>query len=143
VYRLRGQAAAARPCDPATLAAMSDAGKPAPSWAEEVLTRLTARTWLDRLRAQRACLRAAVPGRSPQPGRYRHLIVQTAEYVLRSAIDGNVSGADSNEALQAAFPEWFGRSGRAENISHKRLSRARRDVRDLLQVIVSRDELLP
>ena len=54
------------------------------------------------------------------------LIVQTAEHILRTALDGNISWADCNETLQAAFPNWFGQPGSAENTSHKRLSRARR-----------------
>ena len=99
-------------------------------------------TWLDRFRAQRAQLHAAVPGRSPEPDRYRDLIVQTAGHILRAALDGHVSWADCNQALQAAFPDWFGQPGSAENTCHKRLSRARRDVQDLLRTIVSRDELL-
>jgi hypothetical protein len=143
VYRLRGQLAAARPCDPATLAVMSDAETSAPPSAEEAVTRLLARAWLERFRAQRAPLRAAVPGRSRQPTRYRDLIVQTAEHILRTALDGNVSWADCNETLQATLPDWFGQPGSAENTSHKHLSRARRDVQDLLKAIISRDELLP
>jgi hypothetical protein len=143
VYHLRGQLTAARPCDPATLAAMSDAGTPASSSADAAVARLLARTWLERLRAQRVQLRAAVPGRSCQPDRYRDLIVQTAEHMLCTALDGTVSWADCNETLQAAIPDWFGQPGCAENTSHKHLSRARRDVQDILKTIISRDELLP
>ena len=143
VYRLRGQLTAARPCDPATLAVMSDAETSAPPSAEEAVTRLLARAWLERFRAQRVPLRAAVPGRSRQPTRYRDLIVQTAEHIMRTALDGNVSWADCNETLQAALPDWFGQAGSAENTSHKHLSRARRDVQDVLKAIISRDELLP
>ncbi len=143
VYHLLGQLAPARPYDPATLAAMSDAGTSAPPSGEQAVTRLLVQTGLERFRAERAQLRAAVPGRSPQPGRYRDLIVQTAEHVLRTALDGNVSWADCNEALQAALPDWFGQPGSAKNTCHKHLSRARRDVQDLLRAVVSRDELLP
>lgn len=143
VYRLLGQLAAARSCEPAALAAMTDAKSPAPSSAEQAVTRVLVQTWLGRFRAERAPLRAAVPGRSPQPDRYRDLIVQTAAHILRTALDGNVSWADCNEALQAALPDWFGQPGSAENTCHKHLSRARRDVQDLLRAVVSRDELLP
>jgi hypothetical protein len=143
VYRLRGQLAAARSCDPATLAAVSDAGTSAPSPAEEAVTRLLAQVWLKRFRTQRVHLRAAVPGRSRQPARYRGLIVQTADHILRTALDGNVSWADCNETLQAALPDWFGQPGSAGNTSHQHLSRARRDVQDLLKAVISRDELLP
>ena len=142
IYHLLGQLTAARPYDPVTLAAMSDAKDSAPPPAEEAVTRMLVQTWLDRFRAQRAQLHAAVPGRSPEPDRYRDLIVQTAGHILRAALDGHVSWADCNQALQAAFPDWFGQPGSAENTCHKRLSRARRDVQDLLRTIVSRDELL-
>lgn len=144
MYHLRGQLGAARACDPVTLAEMSDAEKPgSPSDEAMVVTRLMARTWLVRFSAQRDDLRASVPGRSGQADRYRDLIVAVAERVLHAALDGGVSRADANEALQAAFPEWFGQSGSAENACHEHLSRARRDVQDLLKAVVSRDELLP
>ena len=143
VYHLRGQLAAARVCDPATLAEMSEARMSgAPSDEAAVVTRLMARTWLERFRAQHDHLRASVPGRSGQPSRYRDLIVAVAEHALRAAFHGGVSQADSNEALQASFPEWFGQPGAAENTCHKHLSRARRDVQALLQDVVNRDELL-
>jgi hypothetical protein len=143
VYHLLGQLSSARPCDPATLVAMADVESSAPLPGEQAVTRLLVQTWLERFRAECAPLRAAVPGRSPQPDRYRGLIVQTAAHILRTALDGNVSWADCNEALQAALPDWFGQHGSAENTCHKHLSRARRDVQDLLRAIVSRDELLP
>jgi hypothetical protein len=143
IYRLRGQLAAARPCDPATLAEMGDtrmAGRRSEETA--VVTRLTVRTWLERFHARRTHLRASVPGRSGQPGRYRDLIVAVAEDMVRGAFHGDISQADTNEALQAAFPEWFGRPGAADNIHHQHLSRAHRDVRAVLRAVVNRDELL-
>lgn len=142
VYHLRGQLAAARVYDSATLAEMSDAGLSGPPSDEAAVTRLMVRTWLERFRALRDRLRASVPGRSSQPDRYRDLIVAVAEHVLRAAFHGGVNQADTNEALQAAFPEWFGQPGAAENTCHKHLSRARRDVQALLQEVVNRDELL-
>lgn len=142
VHHLLGQLAAARPYDPATLAAMTDAERSVPPPGEEAVTRLLVQTWLEMFRAGHAPLRAAVPGRSPQPDRYRDLIVQTAEHILRAALNGTVSWADCNPALQAALPGWFGQPGSAENTCHKHLSRARRDVQDVLRTVVSRDELL-
>jgi hypothetical protein len=65
------------------------------------------------------------------------------EHVLRATVAGALSEADSNAALQAAFPAWFGRPGGADNTCHQRLSRARRDVQALLQAVVRRHELLP
>jgi hypothetical protein len=141
-HRLLGQLTAARVCDPATLAEMSDARTPGRPSDEGVASALMARSWLERFRAQRGQLRASVPDRSGQPGRYRDMIVAIAEDVLRAAFHGDVSQADSSEALQAAFPEWFGEPGATDNTSHQHLSRARRDVRTLLREIVNRDELL-
>ncbi len=141
IYRLRGQLAVVRPCDPTTLAGLGDAGKSAPSSADQAVTRLIGRGWLEKLCARRACLRAAVPGRSSEPDRYRDLIIQTAEYILCAVLDGHVSWADCNQTLQAALPDWFGRPGSAGNTSHQHLSRARRDVQDLLKAIISPDEL--
>lgn len=142
VYRLRGQLTAARVCDPATLAEMSDARITGPYLDEAVTNRLMAQAWLERFRAQRDHLWASVPGRSGQPSCYRDLVVAVAEHLLRAASHGGVSQADSNEALQAAFPDWFGRPGAAENTGHQHLSRARRDVQALLRKVVDRDELL-
>lgn len=149
VYRLRGQLAAARRCESARLDEMDQRGagrsslpRPRPL-DESAVNRLMAQTWLERFCADRDRLRAGVPVRSSQPGRYRDLITAAAEHVLRAALDGSISDADSNEALQAAFPEWFGQSGGAENTCHQHLRRARRDVQALLQAIVNRDELLP
>jgi hypothetical protein len=143
VYHLRGQLAAARVCDPAALAEMSNGRMPgAPLDEAALVTRLMARTWLERFRIQRDHLRASVPGRSGQPSRYRDLIVAVAERVLHGACSGGVSQADVNEALQATLPEWFGQPGAAENTYHQHLSRARRDVQALLQDVVNRDELL-
>jgi hypothetical protein len=142
VYHLRGQLAAARACVPLTEVTEARLrGRPSDE-ATAVLTGLMARTWLDRFRAQRDRLRASVPGRSSQPSRYRDLIVAVAENILVATVDGSISQADSNERLQAAFPEWFGQPGAAANTCHQHLSRARRDVQALLQGIVSRDDLI-
>lgn len=149
VYRLRGQLAAARRCESASLdetdqhgAGPSSLPRPRPP-DESAVTRLMAQTWLERFCAGRDRLRDGVPGRSSQPDRYRDLITTVAEHVLRAALDGGISHADSSEALQAALPDWFGQPGGAGNTCHQHLSRARRDVQALLQAVVNRDELLP
>lgn len=146
VYHLRGQLRATLVADFESLARarQGDGGcSPVPPRPvdETVGTGLLAQTWLDRFAAQRGGLRAAVAGRSADPGRYRDLIVAVSEQVLRAIVGGDVSEADANEALRAAYPAWFGRKGRADNNAHQRFSRARADVRELLQAIVDRDEL--
>jgi hypothetical protein len=145
VYRLRGQLATADPCDPASLTELAQpctgtSGRPLD---ESAVTRLMAQAWLQRFRTHRDRLRAAVPARSSQPDRYRDLITRAAEYVLRAILDGSISQADSNEALQFSFPEWFGRPGDAANTCHQHLSRARHDIRTLLRTVINREELLP
>jgi len=142
VYDLRGQLGATLVEDFETLVETrpyrvgSSSARPRP-FDEVVL----ADTCLERFAAQRDNLRAAVAERSTDPDRYRDVIVTVAEQVLRAILDGDVSQADTNDALRAAYPEWFGEKGRANNNAHQRFSRARADVRDLLKAVVNRDEL--
>jgi len=102
-----------------------------------------AQAWLKRFHNERKRLRAMVPESSSDPERYRAVILATAEEVLRSAGDGQVTWADSNAALQAIYPEWFGGADCSSATHYKRLSRARREVRALLRTIVSKEELDP
>src|SRR5262249_45276498 len=82
-----------------------------------------ARTWLKRFHSERRRLSAMVPESSSDPERYRAVILATAEEVLRFAGDGQVTWADSNAALQAIYPEWFGGAGCSSATHYKRLSR--------------------
>jgi hypothetical protein len=108
---------------------------------ETVCISLLAQSWLKRLIGERDCLFTTVPGRSDDPDRYRAVIYAAAEQVLRDAIYAEPSDADSNEALRAACPEYFDQPGASLNTLHQRFSRARADVRALLQAVVRRDEL--
>jgi hypothetical protein len=108
---------------------------------ETVSMNLLARTWLRQFAVTRAELAAKVPGRSPDPDRYRGVIVSAAERVVIANVTEDVSDADSNQALRAAYPEWFAQPGCTENTYHQRCCRARADVRDLLRTIISRDDL--
>jgi DNA-directed RNA polymerase specialized sigma24 family protein len=118
-------------------------GVPAPALPvdEKVCNALRDRSWLDRLAARREDLREAVPARSNDPGRYQGLILQTAEEVLREGVNGESGDADTNDALRAAYPEYFAETGVAVNTCHQRFRRAREDVKALLQAVVDRDEL--
>ncbi len=100
-------------------------------------------TWLRRFHNERTRLSAMVPESSSDPERYRAVILATAEEILRSAGDGQVTWADSNAALQATYPEWFRGAGCSSATHYKRLSRARSEVRELLRTIVSKEELTP
>jgi hypothetical protein len=102
---------------------------------------LLAQTWLEQFTARRAELITQVPGRSPDRARYRNVITVSAEWLLLGIISGDVCDADYNPALCAAYPEYFAQPDTAENTLHQRCSRARADVRSLLQSIIDRDDL--
>ena len=108
---------------------------------DTVCTNLLAKKALTCVTRQRARLTSEVPGRSPDPDRYRAVIVTVAERVIRTIIIGDVSNADHNAALRTAYPEWFAERGRTEETYHQRFSRARADVRTLLKQMISRDDL--
>ena len=108
---------------------------------ESVATHLLTQELLDRFTAERESLTAAVPGRSPDPDRYRELVASVAGQVLRSIVANDVCDADGNAALRAVYPEWFADGSGTASSAHQRFSRARADVRGLLQKIVSRNDL--
>lgn len=110
---------------------------------ETVCSHLLAGAWLEPFATRRGELAAQVPARSPDPQRYRAMIVTVAERVLRANVTGDVSDADSNPELIVVYPDWFAEPGCAENSRHQRFCRARADVRALLATIVSRDDLCP
>ena len=53
------------------------------------------------------------------------MIVATAEKILHAAVDGLVNWADSDDALRAAYPDWFDEPGCTRDTYYQRLSRAR------------------
>ena len=106
-----------------------------------VIWQLRTEEWLGQLRVRRRQIRAAVPERSSRPWCYRAAIVAVAEEILRAGCDGQVSPADFDAALRNAYPQWFAEAGCAQDTRYQRLSRARRDVREVLKTVVSRDEL--
>lgn len=117
-------------------------GRPPPEPFDQTLcTQLLARTWLSFLAAHRAYFAREMPGRSPDPSRYRALIVALAERILVASLTGDISDADSNSALQAEYPEWFAEDGCETANAHQRFKRARDDVHGLLRRIISRADL--
>lgn len=148
VYRLSGRLRATLVEDPTILADVlqekvgDSSVAPRPVF-ETVCTNLLGEKSLKFLASQRARLTAEVPGRSPDPGRYRTIIVSVAEQVIPMIIIGDVSNADHNAALRIAYPEWFAEPGCSEETYHQRFSRARADVRALLGKVMSRDDLRP
>ncbi len=146
-HRLRGQLGA-YPVDDVSVVAdarqdMLVGQPPAPSVDQMVGDRLLRRTLHERFAALRGSLVRDVPGRSPDPVRYRDLIVSVAEHVLLASALGDVSEADGNLALSAAYPEWFVGEGCAVANGHQRFSRARADVCRVLRLIVNRTDLFP
>jgi hypothetical protein len=143
----RGQQTAIPVEDPALAAASG----PALTWPghlahqpveESVIWLILAATWLSRFRDDRRRLESRVTGRSPDPGRYRQVIVAMAEQLLHD-VSGRVNWADINQALQETYPRWFEEPGCDADTGYQRLSRARRDVRLLLQSIVDQADLRP
>jgi hypothetical protein len=111
--------------------------------AAGAILRVLASAWLDRLCSRREQLGAMLPDSSGNPGRYRDVLAATAEKVLCSLLAGSVSWADCNDAMKAAYPEWFAEPGCKQNTLDRRLSRARSDVRAMLKAVIGSDDLQP
>ena len=137
------------PVDDTVLVTATGPGGPSPATAphrsveETAIWLVLTETWLKRFRHERAQLEALVAGRSANPRHYRQMIVAVTEQLLGAAAWSCVSQADSNEALQAAYPAWLDEDGCDLATIYQRLSRARRDVRLLLTSIVNRADLSP
>jgi DNA-directed RNA polymerase specialized sigma24 family protein len=102
---------------------------------------LLARFVRARLAVRRESLLAAIPARSDDSPRYRTVIYDSAKQILLDGLNGKASDADSNDAFRAAYPEYFAQPDASSNTLHQRFSRARADVRAVLQAVVRRDEL--
>jgi DNA-directed RNA polymerase specialized sigma24 family protein len=145
VHRLRGQSKEAAVDDAASLADACGrklGGEPlSPPFDEAVRTNMLASDWRESLDTNRAVLTGDVPGRSPEPDRYRDDIATVAEETLNAIVTGDYRDADLNVALRGAYPEWFAERGVAISNIHQRLARGRADVGTVLRAIITRDEL--
>lgn len=112
-----------------------------PPFDELVNTKLLARKWLRCLASRGAALTQDVPGRSPDPDRYRLAVVTTAVWMLLAIVRGDFRQEDLNPTLRAAFREWFAADGVAANNIQQRLSRGRADIGNLLKIVISLEEL--
>jgi DNA-directed RNA polymerase specialized sigma24 family protein len=112
-----------------------------PSFESRACSSLDARARCERFMAQRDRLLSDVAARSDDPRRYRAVIGDAAEQILRASVSGEPSEADSPSALRAVYPEYFAAPGAAANTCDQRAHRARTDVRKLLMAVISRDEL--
>lgn len=107
----------------------------------EASIRLLAETVLTRLEHDRDQLMSSVPARSPDHRRYRAGIIAAARAILLLLLQGDLASADWNAILKSAYPQWYDEPGSPRDGRDQRLSRARRDVRSLLQKILPRYEL--
>lgn len=78
---------------------------------------------------------AVTPASSPDPARYRALILAIVENLLAEAFYGCTSRAELNADLCDGYPEWFNDSGVLAPTRYKRLSRARHDLKVVLTTI--------
>ena len=117
------------------------AAKGTPSAEHDALARLGAADRQGRLRARRAELWLTIPPYSPDPYRYRGVVMTVAEAVATG--DGPVSRGELNDALMAAYPEWFRESGVKPGTLQQRRCRARQAICRLLTTILGLDDLRP
>ena len=102
---------------------------------------LQVQSWLKRLAYDRDGLLDVIPARSEDRRQYRTVIYHAARQILLDGLNGKASDTDSNDALRAAYPDYFAQPGTSADLLHQRFRRAREDVKALLQKIVNRDEL--
>ena len=112
-----------------------------PSAEHDALNRLDAADRRERLRGKRAELWLTTPPYSPDPYRYRWVIMTVAEAVVSG--DGPASRSELNEALIAAYPEWFGEPDVGPGTLQQRRCRARRAIQRVLAAVLGPDELRP
>ena len=112
-----------------------------PSIDKHAATRILAERLLVRLERHRDQLTACVPARSGDPERYQSAMFAAARQLLCLLLHGSVVQADWNAVIKAAYPPWFNAPGHDEDARHQRISRARRDIKTLLQRIASQAEL--
>jgi hypothetical protein len=110
---------------------------------DSVVARLLAQAWMAEFRQRKQQLRAAVPGRSAHPDRYRDNIVAAAEAFLKAVALGDVSAKVPREKLLVEYPEWFAEPGCSVTARDQRFSRAHADLSALVRQVVAREDLLP
>ncbi len=128
-----------RPTDDLDAAAGASGG--VPSAEDDALARLDAAARRGRLRRRRPELWLTIPAYSADPYRYREVIMAAAE--AAAAGDGPVTRTELNEALMAAYPEWFGTPGVKPGTLQQRRCRARKAIWRLLAAVLRPDDLRP
>ncbi len=109
----------------------------AASAESDALPRLLAAARRELLHRRRAELRQEIPACSTDPDRYRDVILAVAGAMLTD--DGPASRAEINDALVAAYPEWFDAPDAAVATKYQRRCRARADIRQVLAAVIGPD----
>lgn len=105
----------------------------------EALARLLAGARRELLHRRRAELRQEIPACSPDPDRYRDVILDVAEAAL--AEDGPVSRPEINGALAEAYPEWFDEPDATVATKYQRRHRGRTHAGRVLAAVLGLDSL--
>jgi len=114
--------------------------KPADPIDEHVELRVLCDIWLIRLTSYRERLEAAVPKRSRDNVQYRRAIVTVAKQLIWKTIYEQPQGTAS-DLLKAAYPDWLDEPRVKPSTLYRRMSRAQRDLRELLHKVIRREEL--
>ncbi len=111
-----------------------------PSAETDALACLDAAARRDQLRHRRPELWSTIPAYSADPCWYREVMLAVAE---SAAEHGCVTRAELNDALCAAYPEWFDEPGVKPGTLHQRRCRARETIWRLLATVLGPDDLRP
>ncbi len=111
---------------------------PPTSLEDDISQRLHIEGVLTRLQSDYKLLMKSIPGRSDNPDRYRLVIAEVAEQILLAVVaEDGMSSGDWNKIFRDQYPQWWDEPGLDRAVLDQRLSRARRDVRDLLKRIIA------
>jgi hypothetical protein len=111
----------------------------AASAESDALARLLADARLAVLRCQRAELWQTIPACSPDPDRYRTVILAVTEATVTGV--GPINRAEINDALVVAYPEWFSAPDATPSTIYQRRCRARESIRQVLVTLVEPGDL--
>jgi Sigma-70 region 2 len=103
---------------------------------DEACSRELAETLIARFEEHHSSLIASIPRRSPSDQSYRAAIAAASMRILRLLLAGDVVRADWNSVLRAEYPQYLDDPHLTRDAMDQRLSRARRDVRELLRKII-------